>query len=148
MISVINTYIYFLDNKAWERAKMGLKSVNDECRIDLRELSGDPLEVGIRDMDNGRRQMNGNAEVRTKRVPGFLWTACLLSRTLVRVTKDQVGASGGSSSRCDGPVACASKKSHKESVGACCRRHTKSFFQNVSADMRREIRRYSTGEPA
>eukprot|EP00903_Cladosiphon_okamuranus_P015919 g14704.t1 len=48
--------------QAWERAKVSLQSVNDECRVDLSELSREPLEVEMSSMDNGRRLKNRGGE--------------------------------------------------------------------------------------
>lgn len=50
--------------QAWERAKVGLQSVEDECLVDLAELSREPLEVEMASMDNGRRLKNHGEEVR------------------------------------------------------------------------------------
>lgn len=50
--------------QAWERAKVGLQSVEDECLVDLAELSREPLEVEMASMDNGRRLKNHGGEVR------------------------------------------------------------------------------------
>lgn len=47
---------------------MSLQSVHDECRIDLSELSGYPLEVEMESMDHGRRLKNRGTEVRAERV--------------------------------------------------------------------------------
>lgn len=48
---------------------MKLKSVGGECRVDLSELSRDPLEVDMESMDNGRRLKNRGGEVRVDTVP-------------------------------------------------------------------------------
>eukprot|EP00752_Nemacystus_decipiens_P005431 g4922.t1 len=48
--------------QSWERAKVSLQSVNDECRVDLSELSREPLEVEMEGMDNGRRLKNRGGE--------------------------------------------------------------------------------------
>ncbi|CAB1102322.1 unnamed protein product [Ectocarpus sp. CCAP 1310/34] len=45
-------------NQAWERAKIGLRSLDHDCRIDLSELSREPLEVTKDEMDEGRRLKN------------------------------------------------------------------------------------------
>lgn len=50
--------------KSWERAKIGLKSIRGDCRIDLSELSQMPLEVEMDDMDRGRTMKNRGGEVR------------------------------------------------------------------------------------
>lgn len=52
--------------QAWERAKVSLQSVDDDCRIDLSELSSEPLEVEMESMDDGRRLKNKGGEVRVK----------------------------------------------------------------------------------
>lgn len=52
--------------KAWERAKVSLQSVDDECRVHLGELSQEPLEVDLASMDEGRRLKNTEEEVRGK----------------------------------------------------------------------------------
>lgn len=56
--------------QAWERAKVGLQSVNDECRVDLSELSREPLEVEMQSMDEGRRLKNKGREVRESMASG------------------------------------------------------------------------------
>eukprot|EP00752_Nemacystus_decipiens_P005430 g4921.t1 len=48
--------------QAWERAKVSLRSVKEDCRIDLSELSRMPLEVEMESMDNGRRLKNRGGE--------------------------------------------------------------------------------------
>ncbi|CAM9559388.1 unnamed protein product, partial [Ectocarpus sp. 8 AP-2014] len=45
-------------NQAWERAKISLRSVDHDCRIDLSELSREPLEVTTEEMDEGRGLKN------------------------------------------------------------------------------------------
>lgn len=52
--------------KAWERAKVGLQNVEDECLVDLAELSREPLEVDMASMDDGRRLKNQGGEVRKR----------------------------------------------------------------------------------
>lgn len=49
--------------KNWERAKLSLKTVTDECWIDLSELRTSMLEVTMEDMDNGRHEKNRAGEV-------------------------------------------------------------------------------------
>lgn len=53
--------------KNWERAKLGLKSVDADCQIDLSELSTSMLDVTMGAMDNGRRQKNQGGDVRRLR---------------------------------------------------------------------------------
>ncbi|CAM9511171.1 unnamed protein product, partial [Hapterophycus canaliculatus] len=48
--------------QSWERAKIGLRSVQHDCRVDLSELSHEPLEVTMEAMDNGRRLKNMGGE--------------------------------------------------------------------------------------
>lgn len=48
---------------------MSLQSVDDECRVDLSELSREPLEVDMASMDNGRKLKNRGDEVRVDMVP-------------------------------------------------------------------------------
>eukprot|EP00752_Nemacystus_decipiens_P007641 g6830.t1 len=48
--------------QAWERAKVRLPSVDADLRVDLSELSSEPLEVEMASMDNGRKQRNKAAE--------------------------------------------------------------------------------------
>lgn len=65
-LDVASTIMCTCIRKAWERAKVSLKRVDDECRVDLSELSRDPLEVDMGSMDNGRRLRNKGEKVRAK----------------------------------------------------------------------------------
>ena len=57
--------------QAWERAKVGLRRVDDDCRIDLSELSSEPLEVEMENMDDVRRLKNRGGQVRVQMVGLF-----------------------------------------------------------------------------
>ena len=56
-------------NQSWERAKINLKSVSHDCRIDLSELSGDLLEIEMDGMDYARNLKNAGGKVRVAGVP-------------------------------------------------------------------------------
>lgn len=51
--------------QGWERAKIGLASVDDNCWVDLGPLSKPPLEVTMDAMNHGRDEKNrGKREAR------------------------------------------------------------------------------------
>ena len=50
--------------KAWERAKTNMRSVNDNCRVDISELQSSVLEVDMEALDNARTEINADGKVR------------------------------------------------------------------------------------
>ena len=60
--------------KAWERAKINMRNIHDNCRVDISELSTSVLDVGMEAVDNARMKMNAEGEVRA--VDGILLVRC------------------------------------------------------------------------